>query len=164
MLYTIYGNSAPLRKTGDESIIFHHPKELNNYSGIVELPYYNDTLEENIYFFFFFSLKPIELNASNFSDCLMEINFRITHSVEVGMIAHSSISSVADRQIPLANLTGYDDINSKDNVWRKVYVNFTQDIFSDGQMKNFDIYIRATIKENEKNARFLFDNIKIVYQ
>ena len=160
MFYIAYEQSAPLKKTSEESLIFHQPKEINNYSGLVELPYYNDSLKENVYFFEIRTANPIELTASTITYCLMEINFRITHHVEIGIITHSS--SIVDRQIALANLTGYDTINNTNNVWKKVYVNFTDEIGKALQLKNFDVYIRATIKENE-NARFLFDNIKIIY-
>ena len=168
MLYVAYGQSAPLNRTSDNALMFHFPKEINNYSGLVELPYYNDTLKENVYFFEIRSINPIELNAFTLNTCLMELNFRITHHVEIGMIAHSALSTIADRQIPLANLTGYDDINNtsvSNNVWKKVYINFTDQILnysSNYQMKNFDVYIRATVEE-KKQARFLFDNIKMVY-
>lgn len=166
-LYTAYETSAPLMRTSEDCFVFHHPKELNNYSGIVELPYHNDTLGD-IYHFEIRTVQPINLNPYMILYCLMEINFRITHDVEVGMIVHSANPSIADRQVSLANLTGYDNINNtsaNDNVWRKVYVNFIYEILENSskyQMENFDVYIRATIPKKDK-ARFLFDNIKIVY-
>jgi len=160
--FAAYENSAPLKRTSDASLIFHYPKELNNYSGLVELPYESDT--QTVYHFEIRTVQPINLTPSTALDCLMELNFRITHNVEIGMILHSSNSSIAE-QIPLANLSGYDAINSTtSNVWRKVYVNCFDDEVRKKvyQMKNFDIYIRATIPQKDK-ARFLFDNIKIVY-
>ena len=153
--FNAYETSAPLEKTSDEALIFRHPQEDNNYSGIIELPY-NDT----IHHFEIRTITPVNLTAQDINYCLMEINFRITHDVEIGMIAHSAYSSIPAQQIPLAHLVG-----NQNPEWKKVYVNFTQRIggSSSFQMKNFDIYIRATIPYNEKNARFLFDNIKIVY-
>jgi hypothetical protein len=168
MLYAAYDISSPLNRTSDNAFLFHFPREINNYSGLVELPYYNDSLKEKVYFFEIRTINPITLNASTLNTCLMELNFRITHHVEVGLIAHSALSSIADRQIPLANLTGYDDISNtspSNNVWKKVYINFTEQILTysvNYQMKSFDVYIRATVKEDQK-ARFLFDNIKMVY-
>ena len=160
MQYAAYGTSAPLNKTNDKTLIFHQNKEDNKYSGIVELPYTNDSA--TVYHFEFRTIKPVELNSSKIYDCLLEIDFRITHNVEIGMIVHSALPNTADRQVALANLWGHDNINAADNVWRKVYVNFTQSIGEANQMKNFDVYIRATISSNEK-ARFLFDNIKLIY-
>ena len=161
-LYIAHGKSAPLKQTSDESLIFHFPKEINNSSGLIELPYYNDTLGETIYHFEIRTIKPVELTNQNVYDCLMELNFRITHNVEIGMIIHSANSSIADYREPVANLRGYDSISNKENVWKKVYANFTTKIRDNPQMKNFDVYIRATISTTDK-ARFLFDNIKIVY-
>jgi len=155
ILYQAHGTSAPLRKTNDKDLVFHHPKEDNHYSALIELPY-NDT----IHHFEIRTVNPINLTYLNSNYCLMEINFCITHNVEIGMIAHSALSTVPAQQIPLANLSG-----NKNPEWKKVYVNFTKEIgeASSYQMKNFDVYIRATIPFSEKDARFLFDNIKIVY-
>ncbi|MCL2131721.1 MAG: hypothetical protein FWH36_04610 [Lentimicrobiaceae bacterium] len=162
ILYEAYGTSAPLKRTSDEALKFYYPKEINNYSGMVELPYYNDTLDKDIYHFEIRTIKPVTLTSQHILDCLMEINFRITHNVEVGMIIHYANTAIADRQVAAANLTGYDDLSSQDNVWRKVYVNFTQIINETSQMQSFDVYIRGTIPSNEK-ARFLFDNIKLIH-
>ena len=163
ILFTAYGKSAPMRKTSDEALLFHHPQEENNYSGIVELPY-NDNDTATVYHFEIRTINPVELTYQSAYYCLMEINFCITHDVEIGMITHSANSIILDKQVPLANLTGYENISNQNPVWKKVYVNFTEEIgyASSDQMKNFDIYIRSTISTNEK-ARFLFDNIKLIY-
>jgi len=162
MLFTATEKSAPLNKTSDESLIFHQPKEVNNYSGIIELPYTNDSA--TVYHFEIRTVNPVNLTSQTIYYCLMEINFCITHHVEIGMIAHSANSSIPDRQIPLANLSGLNDPKNEKPVWKKVYVNFTVEIgqASAYQMVNFDIYIRSTIPTNEK-AAYLFDNIKLVY-
>ena len=161
--FKTHGTSAPLKKTNDVNLIFHYPKEKNNYSGIIELPYKNDSA--TVHHFEIRTVTPVELTYLDMKDCLMELNFCITHNVEIGMIIHSASSTIPDRQQEVARLTGYDTISNEKNVWKKVYVNFTTEIkdASKYQMKNFDIYIRATTPSNEK-ARFLFDNIKLLYQ
>ena len=156
-----YGKSAPMTKTNDESLKFHYPKEKNNYSGIIELPYKNDSA--TVYHFEIRTVTPVELTYNGMRDCLMELNFCITDSVEIGMIIHSVNPSSLDRQVPLANLYGINKTEGEKPIWKKVYVNFTQDIGKATDMKNFDIYIRSTIRSGEK-ARFLFDNIKLLYQ
>jgi hypothetical protein len=156
-----YGTSAPMTKTSDENLTFHFPKENNNYSGIIELPYKNDSA--TVYHFEIRTVTPIELTSQNMLDCLMEINFCITHNVEIGMIVHSVSPTIPDKRIEIAKLSGYDTVSTVKPVWKKVYANFTQEIGKATEMKNFDIYIRATINDNEK-ARFLFDNIKLLHQ
>ena len=162
ILFAAYDKSAPLNKTSDNALIFHYPKEINGYSGLIELPYKNDSA--TVYHFEIRTIDPINLTYLNMNYCLMEINFCITDDVEIGMIAHSANSSIPNQQIPLANLSGIDKTKPENPVWKKVYVNFTQEIRESSaiQMKNFDIYIRGTISTNEK-ARYLFDNIKLVY-
>jgi hypothetical protein len=160
--FKTYGTSAPLTKTSDKDLIFHHPKEINNYSGYIELPYKNDSA--TVYHFEIRTVNPVELTYLNADYCLLEINFCITNHVEIGMIRHSANPSIPDKQIPLANLSGIDKTQNQKPIWKKVYVNFTQEIgeASASQMKNFDIYIRSTIASNDK-AQYLFDNIKVVY-
>jgi len=159
--FKTHGTSAPLKKTNDVNLIFHYPKEKNNYSGIIELPYKNDSA--TVYHFEIRTVTPVELTYNGMRDCLMELNFCITDSVEIGMIIHSVNPSSPDRQVPLANLYGINKTEGEKPIWKKVYVNFTQDIGKATDMKNFDIYIRSTIRSGEK-ARFLFDNIKLLYQ
>jgi hypothetical protein len=160
--FTAYGTSAPLNRTSDASLIFQQPKESNIYSGMIELPYVNDTA--TVYHFEIRTINPVELTYEKVYYCMMEINYCITDNIEIGMITHSSSSAYIDLQIPLANLVG-NNTNNESPIWKKAYVNFSQEIgvASGTQMKNFDIYIRGTISSKTKNARFLFDNIKLVY-
>ena len=162
MLFQATDKSAPLSKTSDKSLLFYHPKEDNGYSGIIELPHTGDS--GTVYHFDIRTINPVNLNDQSLYYCLMEINFCITHHVEIGMISHSANSSIPDRQIPLANLSGLNDPKNEKPVWKKVYVNFTMAIGEGAgyQMRNFDIYIRSTIPSNEK-ATYLFDNIKLLY-
>lgn len=160
--FSAVGKSAPLNKTSDETLLFHHPKEDNNYSGILELPYTNDSA--TVHHFEIRTLNPVNLTYLTAYYCLMELNFCITHDVEIGMIAHSANPALPDRQIPLANLAGVSNPKTDKPVWKKVYVNFSSEIGEESkyQMVNFDIYIRSTIAIGEE-ARYLFDNIKVVY-
>jgi len=147
---------APLEQTNDESLIFHYPKEPNNYSGIIELPY-NDSIK----YFEIRTTSQVELNANKISYCLMELNFCITDDIEIGIITHSANSEIKDQQIALANLIGSKNQNPE---WKKAYINYTEIIreAATSQMKNFDIYIKTYTPTSGK-ARFLFDNIKLVY-
>jgi len=160
-LFATYGTSAPLRRTDDDSLIFHYHKELNNYSSIIELPYKNDSA--TVYHFEIRTVNPVKLTYKNLHYCLMEIDFCITDNIEIGMITHSENVSNSDKQVPLANLSGIDKTKNEKPIWKKVYVNFTQEIGEASTMKNFDIYIRSTISPDEK-AYFLFDNIKLLYK
>jgi hypothetical protein len=93
----------------------------------------------------------------------MELNFCFDVNVEVGMYCHFSPSSgIKTQQIPIANIIGRPD-NSE---WNKIYINFTDEMrtaTASNGMINFDVYMKCGIKEGE-NAKFLFDNIKIVYR
>ena len=137
-------------------MVFRYLKETNNYSGIIELPH-NDTIK----YFEIRTINPVNWTANSIAYCLMELNFCITDDIEIGMILYSANSAFPNQQIPLANLIG-----TKENPqWKKAYINFTQAIGEEGtryQMKNFDIYIKTYSPVNGK-ARFLFDNIKLVY-
>jgi hypothetical protein len=164
-LFKAYGTSAPLRQTNDPNLLFQHPKEENNYSGLIELPYtHGDTA--TVYHFEIRTINPIELTIQSAYDCLMELNFCITHNIDIGMITHSADPARHDEQHELAKLTGYANLSDAKAVWKKVYMNLTTEIkdASASQMKNFDIYIKGTISaENKEQARYLFDNIKLIY-
>jgi len=162
--FTAYGTSAPLDRTDNPDLIFRQTNESNNYSGIIDLPHTNDTA--TVYHFEIRTISPVDLTFRNSDYCLMELNFCITDNIEIGMIAHSASSSFINKQIPLANLSGVDRTKNEKPVWKKAYINFSQGIGEEGasmQMKDFDIYIRSTVTSSTKDARFLFDNIKLIH-
>ncbi len=154
--YSIPG-SAELKKTQDSSLIFHYRNEPNNFSGIIELP---DA--DTIHYFDIRTTSPIYLNSNSVSECFVEINYCFTQNVEIGLYCYSSSSSVTTKQVPIANIVG-----TQDNLtWNKVYINLTDEMADatiNMGMTHFNIYMKSGISRGN-TARFLFDNIKVVYR
>jgi len=149
-------SSAKLEKTSDPQLLFRYRDEPNNFSGIITLPY-NDT----IYFFEIKSTK-LELNANKAMDCIAELNFCFDANVEIGMCCYfPPSSSTRTQQLSIANLVG----KPNNTEWNKIYVNLTEDMRNATLkgMTHFDIYMKCGIHK-DSTARFLFDNIKVVYR
>jgi hypothetical protein len=148
--------SAPIEKTQDAALVFQYNKEINNFSGIITLPY-----ADTIPFFEIKTTTPLYLNSQSVSDCFVEMNYRFTHDVEVGLYCHSTNTSYRTRQVPIVIVKGYSDAQ-----WDKIYINLTDemnDATLSMSMTHFDLYIKGGVPSGEK-ARLLFDNIKIVYR
>jgi hypothetical protein len=151
--YSIEG-SAKLEITDDPNLLFHYPNEPNKYSGIIELPF-SDTI-----YFFEIKSKELKLNSNTAMDCLVELNCRFDANVEIGMYCYFSNSSIRTQRISIANIVG----KSNNTEWNKIYANLEQErlaALSKG-MTHFEIYMRCGIPKYS-TARFLFDNIKVVY-
>jgi hypothetical protein len=149
--------SATLNKTQDSSLIFHYPNEINNFSGIIQLPF-----EDTVYHFEIKTTEPIYLTANSVKvACFVELNYCFSENVEIGIYAHSSSSSIISRQYSICNIMGTSNLE-----WGKIYVNLTNIINSatvDMTMTHFDIYMKCGISRN-KTGRFLFDNIKVIHR
>jgi len=150
-------NGAELKKTQDEALLFRYKNEPNNFSGIIELP-----ASDSIYFFEIQTVSPLQLNSNLVKDCLMELNFCFDANVEIGIYCHfPAILSKKTQQIPIANMIG----DSNNTEWNKIYINFTDEMnmYTNQGMTHFDIYMKCGIPRGKK-AKFLFDNIKVVYR
>ncbi|MDR0603220.1 MAG: hypothetical protein LBG80_02820 [Bacteroidales bacterium] len=150
--------SAPLNKTQDTSLMFHYPNEMNNFSGIIQLPF-----EDTVYHFEIKTKEPLHLNANSVKvACFVEMNYCFSEDVEIGVYAHSSSSSVSvPQQYSICNIMGTSNLE-----WGKIYVNLTDIINSatvNMSMTHFDIYMKCGISRN-KTGRFLFDNIKVIHR
>jgi hypothetical protein len=145
---------AELTKTQDSALLFRYPNEINHFSGIIQLPY-----EDTIYHFEIKTTEPLRFNSLSATDCFVEMNYRFTENVEIGIYAYSS--SYTTRQYSICNIVG-----TQNSQWGKIYVNLT-DIMSDAtvnqEMTHFDIYMKSGVSRNS-TARFLFDNIKVVHR
>jgi len=154
--YSVNGG-AELKKTQDEALLFRYRNEPNNFSGIIELP-----ASDSIYFFEIQTTTPLQFNSISAKDCMVELNFRFDANVEIGMYCHfPPSSSKRTQQIPIANIIG--DTNNTE--WNKIYINLADEmnVYTTQGMTHFDIYMKCGIPRGEK-AKFLFDNIKIVYR
>ncbi|MDR1878629.1 MAG: hypothetical protein LBQ64_03575 [Bacteroidales bacterium] len=144
--------SAPLEKTQDSSLLFSYANEANRFSGIITLPY-----ADTVPFFEIKTTAPLYLTPQTATDCFIEINYSFSQDVEIGLYCHSAYQT---RQVPIMIVKGQENPQ-----WDKIYVNLTDEIgsaYSQTQMTHFDIYMKSSVPVG-KTARYLFDNIKIVY-
>ena len=153
---------AKLEKTQNDTLLFKHKNEPNNYSGIIDLP-----ASDSIYFFEIQTASPLYLTYNTAPDCFVELNFCFDANVEIGIYCHfPPNSSTRTQQIPIANIIG-DSINTDSAQWKwnKIYINLTDEMnTATGKgMTHFDIYMKCGIPRNRK-AKFLFDNIKVVHR
>lgn len=153
--FSSVSESKVLEKTQESSLLFHYPNEPNNFSGIIQLPF-----QDTINFFEIKTTDPIYLDATSTTVCFVEMNYRFEENVEIGIYAYSSSSAYSNRQYSICNIIG-----TPDSEWGKIYINLT-DVMLDATvnmtMSHFDIYLKCGISSN-KTARFLFDNIKVIY-
>lgn len=147
-------NSAELKKTNDNNLIFHNGNEPNTYSGIIELPTADD-----ISFFEIKTTSALWLNSYSATYCFVELNFCFTENVEIGMYCYYKSSS--PRQIALTNIIGKEN----NTEWNKIYVNLTKEMgdATAAGMTHFEVYMKSGIPKG-KTARYLFDNIKLIHQ
>ena len=148
-------SGANLGKTNDSSLMFHYGSEPNNFSGIIDIAS-TDSAK-------YFEVKSIVINqnANVIMDCFVEINYRLSHNVEVGLYCHSKDPNYRSRKIGIIEMPG-----RKDAEWNKVYINLTDELRSattDWRMDYFEIYMKGGVPQGE-SGRFLFDNIKLVYR
>jgi hypothetical protein len=151
--------SAPLEKTQDTFLLFRHANEVNRFSGIITLPY-ADTLP----FFEIKTTSPLYFTYPGDFYYFVEINYCFSQNVEIGLYCHSADQT--PRQVPIVIVKGQENLQwEKEPPWEKIYVNLTDEIsaaYSQTQMTHFDIYMKSSVPVG-KTARYLFDNIKIVY-
>jgi len=150
--------SAKLEKTNDPSLLFYYKKDPpNNFSGIITLPY-----TDTIYFFEIQTNTHLFFNSNTVMVCVVELNHCFDANVEIGMYCYfPPTSSNRTQQIPIANIVG----KPSNTEWNKIYVNLTDEM-RNATLKNmthFDVYMKCGIPK-DSSARFLFDNIKIVYR
>jgi len=147
--------SAKLEKTNNPELVFHYRKEPNNFSGIINLP-----SADNSYFFEIKSTK-LKLNSNIATDCFVELNYCFDEDVEIGMYCYfSPNSSNRTQQIAIAKIFG----KKENKEWNKIYVNLTDEMgtATTKGLTDIEIYMKSGIPQNT-TARFLFDNIKVVY-
>ena len=146
-------SNVTLNKTKDNNLVFRHGNEVNNFSGIIELPV-ND-----VHNFEIKTTSPLRLNSNSAMDCFVEMNFCFTENVEIGMYCHFPNSN--SKQVTLITIIGRE--NNTD--WNKIYVNLAKEMKDATAMgmTHFDIYMKSGVPKG-KYARYLFDNIKVVYQ
>lgn len=148
---------APLTIGNDDDLRFHYPKENNGKYGIITIAP-EDSLP-------YFEIKsPVITNLP--IDCLMEVNYWFTEPVEIGLYCYTSSSQYKSKKVTIVNLRASDI--EKGETWKKVYINLTDELngasgTSGINMDSFSVYFSGSAFD-EKEARFLFDNIKLVYR
>ena len=143
-------NSVSLSKTSDPALIFKHLNEHSRYSGMIEL-----LPEDSTYF-------EVQTSVSfprKMTYCFLEMNYRFTHNVEVGIYYHYNGRNY---QYPVCGIYGSTE-RGGDFSWKKIYVNLTDVMNANSLMiTDFEIYFKG-IKNRQDTALYLFDNIKVLY-
>ncbi len=139
--------SASLSKTSDPSLIFSYPKEVNHYSGLIAL-----RPDET-----FFEVQTSYSFPKKETYCFMEMNYRITHNIEVGLYYHYNGRTI---QYPICGIYGSTVRGNAE--WKKIYINLTEALNSSSYISHFEIYVKG-VKNVGDSATYLFDNIKVLY-
>ncbi len=100
-------------------------------------------------------------------DCFVELNYWFTEDVEVGVYCYTSNSQYKPKKVGIANIRA-SDMDEKGETWKKIYINLTDELNgasgSEGiDMDSFAVYFSGGTSD-AKEARFLFDNIKLIYR
>ena len=148
---------APLTRGNDENLRFHYPEEDNGEYGIITIAP-GDTLP-------YFEIRSDVITTLPI-DCLMELNYWFTEPVEIGLYCYTSSSQYKSKKITIVNLRASDA--EKGETWKKVYINFTKELNDEMgtggiNMDSFSVYFTGNASDG-KEARFLFDNIKLIYR
>lgn len=105
-----------------------------------------------------FEVVMLERMAQSFplsSPVYLEANFNTEIEVQVGLIARGPGGNVVQRSKVVLNET-------KGN-WKKIYINFTDDIQEFGRDYDFRVFF-GTLKENSGKQALFLDNLKLVHE
>ena len=148
---------APLNIGNDDDLRFKYPGEYNGKYGIITISP-EDSLP-------YFEIKSPTITSLPI-DCFIELNYWFTEDVEVGIYCYTSNSQYKSKKIGIANIRASD--TEKGESWKKIYINLIDEINNESgssgiNMDSFAFYFIGSAS-NGKNARFLFDNIKLIYR
>lgn len=83
----------------------------------------------------------------------LELNFKTTNTVTVGIVANRPSESYFD---PIVVLKPSD-------TWKKIYINLTPTVARETTALNFNIYFAAKLDNDKAASYILLDNIKLVH-
>lgn len=148
---------APITLGNDDDLRFKYPGEDNGKYGIITISP-EDSLP-------YFEIKS-EIIEKTPIDCFVELNYWFTEDVEVGVYCYTSNSQYKPKKVGIANIRASDTEQGEN--WKKIYINLTKELNdaagADGiDMDSFSVYFIGNAYSG-KEARFLFDNIKLIYR
>ncbi|MDR0368011.1 MAG: hypothetical protein LBH82_02580 [Bacteroidales bacterium] len=149
-------SGSPLNRGDDEALRFKYLGENNGKYGIVSISP-EDSLP-------FFEIKS-SIVTSVPIDCFLEINYWFTEDVEVGIYCHTGNPiQYRNKKVGIVNIRASDA--SRGETWKKMYINLTDELriaSTEIAMKSFEVYFSGS-STDRKEARFLFDNVKLIYR
>lgn len=92
------------------------------------------------------------------SNVFMEIDFKNTNSLAMGVIAQNSTSY--SEHTPLVIMNPQD---AGTDVWKKMYINLTEDISYEIYATSFELYLLGILDPELTSGYVYIDNIKVVY-
>jgi hypothetical protein len=148
---------ASLHIGNDDDLRFKYPNEYNGKYGIITI-----SPEDSLPYFEIKSPTITNLPI----DCFVELNYWFTEDVEVGIYCYTSSSQYKSKKIGIANIRASD--TKEGETWKKIYINLIDEINNESgsggiDMDSFAVYFIGSASSGE-NARFLFDNIKLIYR
>lgn len=146
---------APLNIGNDDNLRFKYPNEYNGKYGIITISP-EDSLS-------YFEIKSPTITSLPI-DCFIELNYWFTEDVQVGIYCYTSNSQYKSKKIGIANIRASDI--EKGETWKKIYINLIDEINYEWDRINMDgfaFYFIGNASHGE-SARFLFDNIKLIYR
>jgi hypothetical protein len=127
----------------------NHPEallsEYSSYSGYVHLE--NDKKKFQIA-----SFNGYDLPGKG-TPVFLEIDYKCSRYFGVGLFANVDNSVVS---LPLV-------VVNQSNVWNKIYINLSPIVTEYNTARDFKVYFESE-KGDDENARFYFDNIKLIYR
>ena len=89
------------------------------------------------------------------ADIYLELNYKCDSEFEIGFRANRLDRSVFEQSMIVVNPT---------TEWKKLYVEFGEEISEEINVRDFEIFMLAFIPEGMTSSKLYFDNIKLIYR
>lgn len=142
---TTSNSETRLSRTSDPELVFKYRNELNDFSAMA-------TIAGDTALFECASINTFDL-PRNGSPVFLEMNFRNSHNITVGLLMKQS-GQVTQQSVLVLNPS---------EEWNKIYINLTPTLAYYYNATDFRVFIGSLKIDAEETANIYFDHLKLIY-